>query len=130
MGTVTKTEWDTLETVINNGTIADASTSERASGKDNHTEPYVGCIWVVSFTGSGNDADGVAVYLRGSLDNSVFADAETYYLGTCPSPNSATKTRMYYCLMLPPYYKEGIKNDSGASITSVYLYAMRFRWQK
>lgn len=106
-------------TAISSGAIADGATSESAA-QDNSSSGYHGAFIELNISaGAGAHADGVVVYQRRSVDGgTAHEDAETAIIGTCPSPNSGTKRRVFHVYPLASNFKLGIKNDSAAEITA------------
>ena len=96
--------------------LADGGTST-SSARDNSTNAYIGAWVVIKVSnGSGSDADGWSVSLLVSVDGgTTYNDADTFIIGTGPSPASATIVRAFRIDRLPSNYKISVKNDTGAS---------------
>ena len=105
------TKWDAIAT----SALADGGTAE-SSSRDNSGGEMAAWVIVKCSNGTGSDADGSTLYVRPTLDGgTTYADAVTFIVGTLPSPNSSTVIRAFLITNLPPEYKLGIDNETGAA---------------
>jgi len=105
-------KWDAIAA----NDLADNGTST-SSARDNSSNAYIGAWIVVKCDdGTGNDADGWTLSMLVSVDGgTTYNDANTFIIGTGPSPNSGTIIRAFRIDRLPSNYKLSVKNETGAA---------------
>jgi len=104
-------KWD----AIDSNDLGDDGTAESAA-RDNSSAGEMGAhVHVVCDDGAGSDTPGTRLYIRGSLDGTNWADALAHTLKVLPSPSGGSVARDFLVLDLPPYYKLGLKNETGGA---------------
>ncbi len=110
------TAFQSVVAAITSNDLADEGTAE-ATEVDNQTPGEIGAwIMVKVNDGAGAHADGWSLYLRASLDDGTTdSDAKTWWIGSGPSPNSGTITRLFRVDRLPDRYTTGVYNQTAAT---------------
>lgn len=105
-------KWDAIAA----NDLADNANSLSAA-RDNSSNAYIAAWIVVKVNdGAGADADGWTLSMTPSVDaGGTYTDANTFIIGTGPSPDSGTIVRAFRVDRLPSNYKLNVLNETGAA---------------